>query len=83
MIARPLLALALLFAAPQPAARIVTGGNPCGAAAAAGAMWVANDGSGTLVRIDPKKNRVTRRIKVGRGACEIAAGFGAVWVTNY
>ncbi|HEX7310671.1 MAG TPA: hypothetical protein VF232_05775, partial [Gaiellaceae bacterium] len=46
-------------------------------------MWVANDGSGTLVRIDPKKNRVTRRIKVGRGACEIAAGFGAVWVTNY
>jgi DNA-binding beta-propeller fold protein YncE len=77
-----LLALALLVAAPQPAARIVTGKNPCGAAAA-GALWVANDGGGTLVRIDPKNNRVTRRIKVGRGSCEVAAGFGAVWVANY
>jgi streptogramin lyase len=78
-----LLALALLVAAPHPAARIVTGKNPCGVVSAAGAMWVANDGGGTLVRIDPKKNRVTRRIKVGRGACEVAAGFGAVWVANY
>jgi streptogramin lyase len=46
-------------------------------------VWVANDGGGTLARIDPKKNRVTRRIKVGRGACEVAAGFRALWVTNY
>ena len=83
VIARPLLVLALALAAPQPAAKIVTGGNPCGVTAAAGALWVANDGSGTLARIDPKKNRVTRRIKIGRGACEVAAGFGAVWVTNY
>jgi streptogramin lyase len=78
-----LLALALLVAAPQPSARIVTGKNPCGVVSAAGALWVANDGGGTLVRIDPKKNRVTRRIRVGRGACEVAAGFGAVWVANY
>ena len=83
MIFGSLLALALLVAAPQPAARIVTGKNPCGAVAAAGALWVANDGGGTLVRIDPKNNRVTRRIKVGRGSCEVAAGFGAVWVANY
>jgi len=83
VIFRSLLALALLVAAPQPAARIVTGKNPCGVVAAAGAMWVTNDGVGTLVRIDPKRNRVTRRIKVGRGACEVAAGFGAVWVANY
>jgi streptogramin lyase len=79
----PLLALALLLAAPQPAAKVVTGKNPCGAIGAAGALWVANDGAGTLARIDPKKNRVTRRIKVGRGACELAVGFGAVWVANY
>ena len=52
-------------------------------ASATGAVWVANDGSGTLARIDAKTNRVTRRIKVGRGACEVAAGFGAMWVTNY
>jgi streptogramin lyase len=82
-VARSLLVLALALAAPQPAAKIVTGGNPCGAVAAAGALWVANDGTGALARIDPKKNRVTRRIKIGRGAREVAAGFGAVWVTNY
>jgi streptogramin lyase len=83
VIARALLALTLVLSTPQPTARIATGRNPCGAVAAAGAVWVANDGGGTLARIDPKKNRVTRRIKAGRGACEVAAGFDAVWVTNY
>jgi streptogramin lyase len=83
VLARPLIALAIVLATPQPTARITTGPNPCGAAATAGAVWVANDGGGTVARIDPKKNRVTRRIKVGRGACEVAAGFGALWVTNY
>jgi streptogramin lyase len=49
----------------------------------AGSVWVANDGAGTLARIDPGKNRVTARIPVGRGACAVAAGAGAVWVANY
>jgi YVTN family beta-propeller protein len=46
-------------------------------------VWVASDGGGSLARIDPKTNRVTRRVSVGSGACEVATGFGAVWVTNY
>ena len=83
MVVRPLLALALVLAAPQPVARIATGAHPCGAVAAGGAVWVANDGSGTLARIDPRTNRVTRRISVGRGVCEVTAGFGAVWVSSY
>jgi YVTN family beta-propeller protein len=83
VILRSLLALALVVATPNPTARISTGSNPCGAASAAGGVWVANDGSGTLARIDAKTNRVTRRINIGRGACEVAAGFGALWVTNY
>ncbi len=44
---------------------------------------MANDGSGTLARIDPKTNRVTRRVRVGRGACSVATGSGFVWMTNY
>ena len=67
---------------PRLLARIPTGTAPCGAAGAFGAMWVANDG-GTLVRINPGTNRVTRRVRVRRGACSVAVGAGAVWVTNY
>jgi hypothetical protein len=43
---------------PTVLARITTGSAPCGAVAAFGALWVANDG-GTLVRIAPSRNRVT------------------------
>jgi YVTN family beta-propeller protein len=83
VLALPLLALVVLLAAPVPATRIATGRNPCGAAATASALWVANDGSGTLARVDPATNRVTLRLGIGRTACEVAAGFGAVWVTSY
>jgi len=44
---------------------------------------VANDEDGTLARVNPKKNRVTKRVRVGRGACSVATGAGFVWVTNY
>jgi len=69
---------------PQPAllATITTGQAPCGAVAAFGSVWVANDG-GTLVRIDPKTNRVVRRIHVGAGACSLAASANALWIANY
>ena len=76
-------ALALAGSRPQVAARIATGQAPCEAAASAGAVWVADDGAGTLVRVDPRRNRVTARIDVGRGACAVAAGAGALWVANY
>ncbi len=75
--------LGLAATQPQVSARIATGKSPCEAASAAGAVWVANDGAGTLARIDPRNNRVTVRINVGRGSCAVAAGAGAVWVANY
>ena len=43
-----------------------------GVVAAFGSVWVANDG-GTLVRIDPRTNRVRKRIRVGAGACFMTA----------
>ena len=68
----------------QPAlsATITTGTHPCGIVSAFGSVWVANDG-GTLVRIDPRTNRVRKRIRVGAGACFLAADAHALWIANY
>jgi streptogramin lyase len=70
------------FKAPALIATIPTGTHPCGAVAAFGSVWVANDG-GTLVRIDPRTNRVVRRIRVGAGACSLAASRNALWIANH
>jgi hypothetical protein len=48
-----LLAGAAAASSPQVVTKIVTGRNPCGVAPGFGSLWVANDTSGTLVRIDP------------------------------
>ena len=81
-----LLALFLLLIAgssPPVTARVATGEHPCGVASGFGAVWVANDGSGTLARIDPKTNRVTRRLQLKPGLFSVTHGFGALWTVNY
>ena len=70
------------LATPQPVARIVTGGGPCGAASGFGSVWVAVYGTGRLVRIDPRTNRVVARIRVARGICPIVVAAGSVWVAS-
>jgi streptogramin lyase len=77
------LVLAVAGSSPQVVARVHTGASPGGAVAAFGAVWVANDGAGTLVRIDPRTNRVTRRVRLRPGLFSIARGFGAIWAVNY
>jgi hypothetical protein len=54
--------LVVLLVVPRLVATVSTGTAPCGAAAGFGALWAANDGSGTLLRVDPSTNRVTRRV---------------------
>ena len=44
-------------------------------------VWVSNDASGTVSRIEPVTRRV-RSIPVGDEPRALAAGAGAVWVTN-
>ena len=45
-----------------------------------GAVWVATP-EGRVDCIDPRRNRLTARIRVrGRGPSKIAFGFGSVWV---
>lgn len=77
------LVLTTLVGSPHVVARIPTGDSPGGATAAYGAVWVANDSSGTLARIDPATNRVTRRLKLRPGLFSVTHGFGALWVVNY
>jgi DNA-binding beta-propeller fold protein YncE len=50
-------------------------------------IWALSKGEtlgarGTLVRIDPKTNRVTSRIAVGFDPVAVAVGDGSVWVVN-
>ena len=67
---------------PALTATITTGTHPCGIVSAFGSVWVANDG-GTLVRIDPRTNRVRKRIRIGAGACFMTADARAFWIANY
>jgi streptogramin lyase len=69
-------------ATPQPVARIVTGAGPCGAASGFGSVWVAVYGTGRLVRIDPRRNRVAARVRIARGICPIVVAAGSVWVAS-
>ena len=77
------LVVAVAGSSPQVLAKIETGASPGDAVAAFGAIWVTNDGSGTLVRIDPRTNRVTRRIRMRPGVFSVERGFGALWTLNY
>ena len=58
-------ALAATRGAPRVVAKIATGQAPCSEAGGYGAVWVGNYGSSDVARIDPKTNRVTKRIPVG------------------
>jgi len=61
---------------------VMTGQNPDGIAYGAGALWIANTGDGTVVRVDPKKHRTVQTIKVGSAPESIAVGDKDVWVAN-
>jgi DNA-binding SARP family transcriptional activator/streptogramin lyase len=47
-----------------------------------GAVWFTSSATGTLWRIDPRFDSVTRPFPVGKGPSAVAAGEGAVWVAN-
>lgn len=83
LLAAALVPLVLAGAGPGLVARVATPKAPCGIGSGYGAVWVATDGGGTVSRIDPRTNRVTRSIRVGRTACTLAVGAGAVWTVRY
>jgi YVTN family beta-propeller protein len=61
---------------------IQVGLRPEGVAVGSGAVWVANHGSGTVSRIDPRSDRVVATITVGQGPARIVTGSNAIWVTD-
>jgi streptogramin lyase len=70
-------------ATPRVDLKLVTGARPCGIASGFKSLWVANDGAGTLVRIDPVRNRIVRRIRIAQGICPVATAGTSVWVASY
>lgn len=46
-------------------------------------VWVTNSPKNTVVRLDPKTNKVAETITVGKQPCSgLAIGFGSVWAPN-
>ena len=52
-----------------------------GVAVGEGAVWISNEASGTVSRLDPASGAL-QTITVGNGPAGIAVGEGAVWVAN-
>jgi DNA-binding beta-propeller fold protein YncE len=50
--------------------------------AGSGAVWVANEDNGTVVRVDPAEEVVSRTYDVGGRPAGLALGAGAVWVAS-
>jgi virginiamycin B lyase len=54
-----------------------------GSAASDDAVWIANSGAGTVVRIDAKDNRVSAPVAIGARPCaSLVAAFTSVWVPS-
>jgi YVTN family beta-propeller protein len=56
--------------------------NPRAVVVAEGAVWVANEGDGTVTRMEPVNNRISASITVGTSPNAIAYGEGSIWVVN-
>lgn len=60
--------------------------GPLDVAATPGAVWVTNAGGGgdSVVRIDPRTNRVAGRpVRTGASPQSLAVGGGSLWVANH
>lgn len=65
--------VAILPFGPPAEAGIAVGGD---------SVWLAVDAHGTLVRIDPKTNRIRQRIQLAPGSLNPVSDDASVWVTS-
>jgi YVTN family beta-propeller protein len=64
--------------------RVEVGDSPVGVGLEGDSAWVANEGDGTLTRVDLKTRQVRGTpIAVGKNPREVATGHGSVWVANF
>ena len=65
-------------------ARVPVGDSPSGVVLENDSAWVANEGDGTVSRIDLRTHRVRGEpIRVGKNPGAVAAANGSVWVANF
>lgn len=62
--------------------KIAPGTQPCAAAGGGGAVWVSDYGAPYLLKIDPKTNKVVRKIGIGSGSCGLGYGAGSLWIED-
>ena len=62
--------------------RVAPATAPCAAAGGAGFVWVSEYSSPFLLKINPKTNKVVRKIGVGNGSCGLGFGAGSLWVED-
>jgi streptogramin lyase len=58
------------------------GREPSAVAVGAGGVWVANTIDRTVVKIDPRVNRVADRVAVGMDPKVVVPGDGSIWVAG-
>jgi len=75
-------AVGLLSASGDLEGAVGVGEFPRGLASGAGALWVAEQESGSLIQVDPSTFEVEQRIPVGVGPTGVAIAAGLVWVAN-
>ena len=65
-------------------ARVTVGDSPAGVGLEGTSAWVANEGDGTVTRVDLKTRRARGApIRVGKNPRAVATGGGSVWVANF
>jgi YVTN family beta-propeller protein len=63
-------------------AKIRVPAGTVGVAVGAGSVWLTNQLTDSVTRIDPKTNQVVGAIPVGREPLAVAVGDGSVWTAN-
>ena len=64
------------------ASTLELGGSLAGLAAGDDAIWVADQDSGSVIRVDAATGTTVDRIRVGNGPDAVAFGAGSAWVAN-
>jgi YVTN family beta-propeller protein len=63
-------------------ASIRPGGFPDWLEIGFGSLWVSNEGSGGVQRIDPGTRKVIALVKINKPCAAMAAGYGSLWVAS-
>src|SRR5690349_1871700 len=77
-----LAAAAVIAVSPTPVANVTVGAQSGMLVSAAGSVWTTDFALGGVVRIDPRTNKVFRRIALPGRPFGLAYGAASVWVAD-